>query len=158
MHEVIDYLVKLSDAKIQLLHTLLSLTNEQEMALKDNSIEGLNKVVNEKQDLMKRIDILDKEFLDKYETVKSYSILNEPSEDVLGNQNNGFRGLQEKIKVVLELVDKIRKVDESNMKLAKINMDESKKQLKSVRVGKKAYSSYSKKPMAGASIFMDKKE
>ena len=157
MEEVVNYLIKLSDAKAQLLESLYQLSLLQEKALEDNSIDFLNKAIAEKQNIMKRIDILDKEFLDKYEAVKNRLGITS-LESITGEPAKGFKELQEKVRYILEIVDKIRVVDDSNMKKAKANLDESQRQLKSLRVGKKAYSSYNKKSMEGASIFMDKKE
>ena len=157
MEEIVSYLIKLSDGKFQLLNSMYDITVKQGKALKENNLELLNKAIGEKQDIIERIDILDKEFLEKYELVKKglgvHNIEKFTEEPV-----NGFKTLQSKISNIMDIIDKIRQVDDSNVKQAKINMDESKKQLQNVRVGKKAYSSYNKKPMEGASIFLDKKE
>lgn len=157
MEEVISYLIKLSEAKLHLLNSLFELTLDQEKALKDSDVDKLSKILNEKKDLMKRIDVLDKEFLEKYEIAKKELGL-DTLDGVAQEPVVGFKELQQKIREIMNLVQKIKDIDDLNIKQANANMNESKKQLKTVRVGKKAYSSYSKKPMEGASIFIDKKE
>ena len=157
MEEIVSYLIKLSDGKFQLLNSMYDITLKQGKALKENNVELLNKAIGEKQDIIERIDILDKEFLEKYELVKR-GLGIENIEKLTEEPVIGFKSLQSKIRDIMDMLDKIRQVDDSNVKQAKINMDESKKQLQNVRVGKKAYSSYNKKPMEGASIFLDKKE
>lgn len=157
MEEIVSYLIRLSDGKLQLLNSMYELTLDQEKALKDNNIDMLDKVIVEKQELIRRIDVLDKEFLEKYETVKR-GIGFDKLEEITEEPVIGFKSLQLKIKQILDVLEKIRVVDESNIKRVKLNVEESKKQLKSVRVGKKAYSQYNKKPMEGASIFIDNKK
>ncbi|QUH24908.1 flagellar protein FlgN [Serpentinicella alkaliphila] len=156
MEEIVSYLIKLSDGKFQLLNSMYDITLKQGKALKENNVELLNKAIGEKQDIIERIDILDKEFLEKYELVKrglGIENIEKLTEPVIG-----FKSLQSKIRDIMDMLNKIRQVDDSNVKQAKINMDESKKHLQNVRIGKKAYSSYNRKPMEGASIFLDKKE
>lgn len=157
MEEVVSYLIKLSEAKLQLLDSLFKLSLKQEKALNGNDLDMLNQVLDEKQDVIKRVDILDKEFLDKYNSVKK-ELGVDSFEGITEEPISGFNQLQGKIREILRLVDKIRSIDEINIKQAKTNIEESKRQLKSAKIGKKAYSSYSKKPMEGTSIFIDKKE
>lgn len=157
MEEIVSYLIKLSDGKFQLLNSMYDITLKQGKALKENNVELLNKAIGEKQDIIERIDILDKEFLEKYELVKR-GLGIENIEKLTEEPVIGFKSLQSKIRDIMDMLDKIRQVDDSNVKQAKINMDESKKHLQNVRVGKKAYSLYNRKPMEGASIFLDKKE
>ncbi|MDR5659797.1 flagellar protein FlgN [Serpentinicella sp. ANB-PHB4] len=149
MKEIIDYLMQLSEAKMKLMQGLEQLTKNQEKAIVDRDEEKLTQLISDKQKLMKKVDILDKEFVEKYEQVKTQGIKEEHSE--------AFKALQNRIKEIMDLIEKISTLDKNNIKETKKSLNDSKQQLKSVRSGVKAYKGYSKKAMDGASIFLDKK-
>ncbi len=155
--ELIAYLIKLSDGKLFLIKQLLTLTQQQSEGLESEEVEKLNKVINQKQNIIDRIDVLDKEFVDKYDILKRvFSI--DKLENLQSDDKNSIRLLQDKIKEIENLTEKIQKIDKMNIERLKQNMESVKQQLKKVKYGKRISKGYGNKSIDGISIFVDKRQ
>jgi len=156
---VID-LVHLVKEKKALMSNLLELTITQgKLILEDeDDISRIQVVIDEKQKLMKVIDNIDFEFLDKLDELKR--LLNIKTLDSLKEEPvKGFRELKQEIQDIIKLTEELKQLDEANTQKAKANLDKVKEQLKVINVGKKASNSYStNKYQQGQSILIDKKK
>lgn len=156
--ELIEYLFKLSEGKLFLINQLLTLTQQQSEGLESNETERLNEIIEQKQSIMSRVDILDKEFVDKYDLLKGEFLIDSEG-SVEGQDKDKLRLLQDKIREIQVLTEKIQQIDNINVERLKKNMELVKSELKKVKFGKKISQGYSNnKAIDGVSIFIDKKQ
>lgn len=157
---VVDYLYRVSEGKLQLMKQLLALTEQQSIVLKDitdESLAQLNQVIEKKQGVIVKIDLLDKEFVGKYEDLKEHlgisSFSDMPKEPV-----TGFKALKDKIQEIVEVRNKIEAVDKANTEKAQMHMAAIKQELSTVKIGKQVNKSYGKKYVDNQPILFDKKK
>lgn len=154
--ELVIYLIKLSEGKLFLIQQLLTLTESQSYSLEKEESDKIEKILQQKQDLMNRIDILDEEFVNKYDILRKDSYIdNIDSLHLEGREN--LKLLQNKISQIKNIIEKIQKIDKANMDKLKQNMESVKNKLKKVKYGKKVAKGYGEKKTGGYSIFVDKK-
>lgn len=156
--ELIEYLLKLSEGKLFLINQLLTLTQQQSEGLESEEIDMLNEIIEQKQNIMGRIDVLDKEFVSKYDLLKGEFLINNV-ESMQTDDKNSMRLLQDKIREIQVLTEKIQQIDNANIERLKKNMELVKSELKKVKFGKKITQGYSKNKVTDViSIFVDKKQ
>ncbi len=154
--ELIDYLIKLSDGKLFLIKQILTLTEQQSQNIDSEKAEKLNEIIEQKQGIMTRIDVLDKEFVSKYNILKDDFLL-ESLEGLGTNQKKNMKVLQDKIKEIHLLTEKIKKMDTANVEKLRKNLKSVQEELKKVGTSKKIMQGYSNKSTEGVSIFLDKR-
>lgn len=156
--EIIEYLFKLSEGKLFLMKQLLTLTQQQSEGLESKATDILNQIIEQKQSIMDRIDILDKEFVEKYDLLKSELLIDQIG-SLQHDDRDKMRLLQDKIKEIQSLTEKIQQIDRANVERVKQNINSIKSELKKVKFGKKISQSYgNNKVTDGISIFVDKKQ
>jgi len=156
--ELIEYLLKLSEGKLFLIKQLLTLTQQQSEGLESEESDILNEIIAQKQNIISRIDILDKEFAGKYDLLKGEFLIDDVEAMHVDDKSN-MKLLQDKIKEIQTLTQKMQQIDNANVERLKKNMELVKSELKKVRFGKKISQGYSNnKGTDGISIFIDKKQ
>ncbi len=154
--ELIEYLVKLSEGKLFLINQLLTLTQQQSEGLDSEEVDILNEIIEQKQSIMGRIDVLDKEFIGKYDLLKNEFLISNVG-SMEDDDKNKMRHLQDKISEIQVLTEKIQQIDNSNVERLKKNMELVRNELKKVKFGQKISKGYSNnKSTEGISIFIDK--
>ncbi len=156
-NDLINNLIRLSEGKLFLLKQLLTLSGQQSKNIESGEAEKLDKLIEQKQNIMTGIDVLDKEFVKKYDLLKS-SVVIETLEGLKPNEKDKMKVLQNKIAEIYSLTEKIQKIDIANVEKVKKNLQSVQNELKKVRAGKRAVQGYSKKDTEGVSIFLDKKQ
>lgn len=105
---------------------------------------------------MGRIDVLDKEFIGKYDLLKNEFLISNVG-SMEDDDKNKMRHLQDKISEIQVLTEKIQQIDNSNVERLKKNMELVRNELKKVKFGQKISKGYSNnKSTEGISIFIDK--
>jgi len=156
--ELIEYLFKLSEGKLFLVNQLLTLTKQQSEGLESEETDILNEIIEQKQNIMSRIDVLDKEFVGKYDLLKNEFLIDNVDNMHVDDKNN-MRLLQNKIKEIQILTEKIQQIDNINVERLKRNMELVRSELKKVKFGKKVSKGYSNNKVTDkVSIFIDKKQ
>jgi len=156
--ELIEYLFKLSEGKLFLVNQLLTLTKQQSEGLESEETDILNEIIEQKQNIISRIDVLDKEFVGKYDLLKNEFLIDNVDNMHVDDKNNMIL-LQNKIKEIQILTKKIQQIDNINVERLKRNMELVKSELKKVKFGKKISQGYSNNKVTDkVSIFIDKKQ
>lgn len=155
-NHLIDNLIRLSEGKLFLLKQILTLSRQQNKNIESGEAERLDELIEQKQSIMARIDVLDKEFIKKYDLLKS-SVEIETLEGLKPGEKDRMKVLQDKISEIYSLTENIQKIDTANVEKLKRNLQFVQKGLKKVRAGKKAVQGYSKKDTEAVSIFLDKR-
>lgn len=154
--EIISYLYKVSEAKHKLMKDLMLITKEQSKAIEENDIKAINSTITKKDKIIKNIDKLDKEFVEKYSKLKELLGISDLSE-VESEPIDGFKELKSKIGDIVEDVEEINKLDMENTQKIQNNIKNVKTQLKDTRKGKHVVGNYNKRYKESQSIFIDKK-
>lgn len=154
--DLIDYLIKLSEGKLFLVKQLLTLTEQQSKNINSEKAGKLEEIIEQKQSIMTRIDVLDKEFVEKYDVLKGDFVL-ETLEGLEVNQKNNMKVLQNKITKIHLLTERIQELDLANVEKLKKNLQSVQSELKKVKTSKKVIQGYSNKGTEGISIFVDKR-
>ncbi len=155
--QLINYLLRLSDAKLLLMKDLLETTKKQGQILDLEEAEDLEDLIREKQKLIEKIDVLDKEFVEKYDDLKK-KLGVDKLQDLEGKELSGFQDLKSRIGEIMDVIHEISPLDQNNNEKIKGNILKIKKNLKTIKTGQKALSEYNKPYKENPSIFLDKKK
>lgn len=154
--ELIEYLFKLSEGKLFLINQLWTLTQQQSETIDSGEMDSLNDIIEQKQSIMDRVDVLDKEFAEKYDVIKAEFPINDVGA-LDSESREKMRMLKEKVKEIHNLTEKIQQMDDSNTERFQKNMESIRNELKKVKFGQKISKGYSvNKQNEGFSIFIDK--
>ena len=155
--ELTAYLYRISEAKLKLMVNLMEATQDQQQALEGENLETLNQAIAKKNKIIEKIDVLDKEFAQKYVDLKEALGIEDLSK-VEEEPVEGFKDLKEKIHEIMSQVNKVNQLDKENLEKMKKDMEEVQSKIKNARTGKKAMGSYHSKYQQSESIFIDKKK
>lgn len=155
--EIISYLLRLSDAKFVLMNNLLKITEEQCNVLETEEVEILDQLIQQKQTTIDKIDLLDKEFAEKYGLLKK-ELGVEDLQAIGGETIPGFKELKEKVHKIVDIVEKIRPLDQENTEKIKKNIAKVQNNLKNIKNGKKVVKGYNNQFKEIHSVFIDKKK
>lgn len=137
----INKIIKLSQEKKILLIEILSLTKKQKDLIEEDNIDDLGIVLIDKENLMNKIDLLDKDFLSLYNSIKSDEGI-DSLEKIDIRKFDNLKSLKDIISEINKILDDISSIDRENKKNMKSNIDKVKLNIKQVKKGKKAYKGY----------------
>jgi len=137
----IDKIIKLSQDKKILLTEILKLTNKQKELIEKDNIDDLGIVLIDKEDLMNKIDVLDGEFLSIYNDIKLDENI-ESIDKIDPKKFKNIKSLKDIISEVNIILKDISSIDHENTKNMKLNIDQTKLNIKQVKKAKKAYNGY----------------
>lgn len=154
--ELIEYLFKLSEGKLFLINQLWTLTQQQSETIDSGEMDSLNDIIEQKQNIMDRVDVLDKEFAEKYDVMKAEFPIGDVGA-LDSESREKMRILKEKVREIHNLTEKIQQMDDSNTERFQKNMESIRNELKKVKFGQKVSKGYNvNKQKEGFSIFIDK--
>ncbi|HZX21512.1 MAG TPA: flagellar export chaperone FlgN [Clostridia bacterium] len=156
-NDLIDNLVKLGNGKLFLLRQLLVLAEQQSKNIENEEAEELDKIIKQKQSIITKIDVLDEEFLRKYDLLRN-SVAWETLEGLQPDEKDKIRILQGKIAEIYSLTEKTQKIDAANVDKLKKNLQSVQVEIKKIKKGKKIVQGYSNKNTEGISIFVDERK
>lgn len=139
---LVTHLIDITQAKVRHLEQVLLFTQQQTNALKDGDYEALSSLIDQKQTHIDVIKKLDADF------EKIYSDINEKPLVFLP-------ALQESVSKVQKLVVTIQTIESENNAIAKEAIDETKRKLKNIGMGKKGYNAYRSTIISGGGIRID---
>lgn len=137
----INKIIKLSQEKKILLIEILSLTKKQKDLIEEDNIDDLGIVLIDKENLMNKIDLLDKDFLSLYNSIKSDEGI-DSLEKIDIRKFGNLKSLRDIVGEINKILDDISSIDRENKKNMKLNIDKVKLNIKQVKKGKKAYKGY----------------
>ncbi len=155
--DLIDNLIKLSDGKLFLLKQLSVLTQQQSKNIDSEEAARLNDIIEQKQNIMKQVDVLDKDFLAKYDLLRG-SVMLETLDGLQANEKDKMKILKDKITEIHSITEKIHKLDTANVEKLKKNLKSVQAELEKTRVGKKVLQGYTHQRPETISIFVDEKQ
>lgn len=151
----IDKMIHLSREKEDILGQILELTKEQKIHISNEDMEGINKLIGNKEDLMKKVDLLDLDFLSLYNRIIEEEKISSINDIDLVKYSN-MEDLQDSIRDINILLEKISLLDKENTEIMEKNFNNIKSGLKHVKRVKTAYKGYNYE--VDNSILLDEKK
>ena len=137
---VMENLIDISKKKSDILDEIYLLTAEQSRIIAKEDIEGLNELIDKKQVMIDKAQDLDAKFEKIVDDLKLvYDVERLDEIDICKNE---VEKIQIVIRAIMEKVKLIRKLEMENSTLLREMKDAMEKKITSIKVGKKAVSSY----------------
>lgn len=153
MERLIDILKK----KHVLLRSILSLTKAQYSHINEDSVEKLQKLIDEKQHVIDDINKLDDEFDIYFSRLKTNLKINSLDElNAAGIE--GAKHLKEITAEIINLIMEISEMEKENRQKSKELLDILGEEIKKINQGKKVSATYTSKPINIPAYFIDKKK
>jgi len=153
----IERLIDILKKKHVLLRSILSLTQAQSSQINEDSIEELQKLIDEKQHVIDDINKLDEEFSVYFVRLKTTLKINSLDE-LNAAEVEGTRHLKEITAGIINLITEISEIEKTNDDKSKEVLGKLGGEIKKINQGLKVNSTYSPRPANTASYFIDKKK
>lgn len=151
----ISKLISITKEKDQLLNDMCNITKKQMKAIEKEDMENLNKIMDEKDSLMKKIDKLDLSFITVFSEIKKKHSIENLDELSLKDYPN-LKELKDMVKEVSSTLLTLSLMDDNNTQAMKERLEQAKRDLRKVKEGKKAYKGYNAS-MTGSMLIDEKK-
>lgn len=155
--EYISSLVELLEKKKSHMQCILDLTQKQSAVIDQDSLEELQKLIDEKQIHIDTINKIDEDFEVYFRRLKSTLNIKTLNELELPGVS-GAAALKDETAAIIELIKKISKLEETNSIKAKGLLENLGDEIKKLNQGKKISSAYNPSPLSNPSYFIDKKK
>jgi len=155
MENILKKLIDLTKKKIENLKQLYDLTEKIGVAITSNDLEELKKLLVSKQQIIERINEIDKDFIPLYNAFKKENKIEsifEMEDNVIGDASK-LKGLFIDAKALL---DKIKEKDDSNIKEINKVFEKVSDKLEEISKNKEGYVEYLRY-YTPESYFIDKK-
>lgn len=154
----IERLIEISRKKHSCLQDMVLLTMAQSEAINEDGLEGLQKLIDDKQKKIEDINKIDEDFNVYFTRLKQQFKINSLSELKAPNIK-GVKELQQLIKQIMDLLNEINAIEKQNSDKARKLLDNLGSQIKRINEGKRVSSAYSTDPSSRPpSYFIDKKK
>lgn len=153
--ELIDNLISISKEKKQLLEEIHDFTKKQREGIKKEDMGKLNDILDKKDHIIKKINELDISFLTTFSQIKKEEGI-ENIDQIDVDKYPNLKKLKEIVKEISSSLIAISLLDEENNKNIKAKLEETKKELRRVKDGKKAYKGYNS-TITGSMLIDEKK-
>lgn len=154
--KLIRQLNSISKRKLDLLQEIEACTFKQGECIKSGKLDEVEKIIEEKQKLMNKIDKLDSEFAVYAGELKK--ILNISSFESLPDFNMaGTKELKEVVEKIYAVLGRIKKMDGENTALVKKELSQTGDRITHTNTFKKVSKAYGPSKPVNPSYFFDKK-
>ncbi|MGJ0847476.1 flagellar export chaperone FlgN [Tissierella praeacuta] len=154
-YDNVKKMIDMSLEKKEILVEILRLTKAQGENIENDDMDNLGKLLAEKEKLMEKVDILDKDFLYLYNIIKSEENI-ESLEKINIEKYANIKSLKEIVIEINTILNQISSIDRNNTIKMKSNVDKIKSDLKQVKEAKRAYKGYNYE--AVGSMLIDEKK
>ena len=142
IHELIENLIKLLEEKKIYYSKINSITNSQEIAIKEGNHELLEKLVNDKQEAIDNLNSNDYKFLDNFNEIKNILNVDDISK-VSSEKYPKLKRIKELVIEIKKLGNEIYKTDNMNKLELNKEMEELRGEIEEITSRKKVSSAYS---------------
>ncbi|MGO1368451.1 flagellar protein FlgN [Senegalia sp. (in: firmicutes)] len=149
-------LIELLDDKKILLDDFYKLSIVQKKLIENDDIDKLNRIIKNKEELISKINLLDKDFLEIYNELKEENNIRSLSE--LDIDKIYLARLKEITNRCDSLMQDIKVQDESNNSMMENNFEDVKTKLREIKRGKTTTNKYYNKSQNTDGYFIDSKK
>lgn len=155
--QLLNQMIALSGKKLELLKGLKSLSEQQCKAFQDKDLDGIEMILDQKDEIIGQIQKLDESFLTLSENLKRQLGI-DSLEALSGTDLSGKHELKHLIGEITGVLEAVIGLEQNSYGSASMLKDELGEKIKGVNAGKKITSAYSPKPVSAPSYFFDKKK
>lgn len=156
-NQLINQLNQIVEHKLEFFTEIYSITMEQKKDIEDNDADNIAALVQQKQDIIDRVNKLDEDFLSGYKKLKEELHL-----DSLDFNDTKKYPEMESIKTHIEkimgMAHKIMELENSNREKLNAIFQEVKNELRQINTGKRSLKAYEPQPVYNDGIYIDKKK
>lgn len=156
-NSAITELLGLLDKKRQLFDDIMEITLEQKKDIEENAANKIEKLVGKKQSVIDSIDEIDKSFSEEFNLMKKQLKVN-TLEEVDFTKYPELKNLKLKVEEIMSTAKEIMLIEESNKEKLEAIMNELKKEIKQINIGKKSVKAYENPVINNDGIYIDKKK
>lgn len=156
-NSTITELLDLIDKKRQLFDSIMEITLEQKKDIEENQANNIEELVGKKQSVIDNIDEIDRTFSGLLELLKKQLKVSS-LEDVDFTKYPALKILKLKVEGIMSSAQNIMKIEESNKEKLTSIMNELKKEMKQMSVGRKSIKAYETPVFNNDGIYIDKKK
>lgn len=156
-NDIIGVLLNFIENKRRLFDNIMEITLEQKKDIEENEANNIEELVNRKQSVIDSIDEIDRAFSEKFELLKKH--LNVSAlEEIDFVKYPKLRDLKQKVEEIMSLAREIMQTEEYNRSRLTSRMNDLKKEMNHISVGKKSIKAYETAPAYNDGIYIDKKK
>lgn len=156
-NSLIIELLSLLDKKRKLFDSIMEITMEQKKDLEENDANNIELLVNRKQSVIDDIDKIDSFFSERFGLLKKQLNVNDLEElDVA--EYPVLKDLKLKVAEITALAQKIMAIEQVNKEKLTGKLNDLKKEMKQLSVGKKSIKAYENPIINSDGIYIDKKK
>ncbi|MDO4720809.1 MAG: flagellar protein FlgN [Peptostreptococcaceae bacterium] len=141
IRDLIESLIALNTQKIDLLEEILDHTKQQQVLISSNSLNSLMEIVKRKQEVMDRIDDIDRNFYLSFVQLKECLGV-ESIEEIDPLAHPEILRLKSTVNLVMRSLEAIEELDRRNLKEVQSEIDKVKESMRSVQEQKKISKGY----------------
>lgn len=156
-NSVLTELLRLLDSKKQLYDDIKKITLEQKKDIEENAADKIVRLVEKKQSIIDSIDEIDKSFSKEFNLMKKQLKVN-TLEEVDFTKYPELKILKLKVEEIMSMAQNIMLIEESNKEKLTQIMNEMKKEINHINIGKKSVKAYEKPTINNDGIYIDKKK
>jgi methyl-accepting chemotaxis protein len=155
--EFVDRLIVAAEKKYSLLKGVLFISQAQTRHINEDSIEGLQKLIGEKQSKIDEINKIDEAFDVYFRRLKQMLGVTRLDE-IKASEISGIGKLQDAVGSIMTTINEISEIEKLNNKKAGEVLGSLANKVKLVNQGKQLNNAYMPGPVKAPSYFFDKKK
>lgn len=153
----IDDLNKIIAQKLALFKDIYSITVAQQKDIVENEADNIDALVQQKQQVIDKIDKLDQDFLNGYKKLKEELGI-DSLELIDTDKHPEMKNIKEHIKSIMGMAHKIMELENSNKEKLDSIFQNVKDELRHIKAGKRSVKAYESTPTYNDGVFIDKKK
>lgn len=155
--QLINDLNRIIEKKLELFNKLYDITLEQKKDIENNEADNIEILVQQKQQVIDKIDKLDADFLAGYNKLKEeLQIDNLDFTDTAKYPE--MKNIKAHIEKIMGMAHKIMELENSNRERLESIFQDVKNELRQIKAGKRSLKAYEPTPVYNDGIFIDKKK
>lgn len=157
INDILDYLIRIGEAKAKLMDDILDITQKQSLNIGEEHIDVLSDLIQQKQKCIDKINVLNKEFIEKYDDIKQN--LNVASlAEINSNEYPSVIKLKTTIQSIDKVVQQIQQLEKINNKKMLDALGAVKEQITNIKNSRKVNAVYNQGMPIYGGVFIDKKK
>lgn len=155
--QLINELNEIIGKKLELFNEMYKITVDQQKDIEQNEAGNIEVLVQQKQQIIDKIDKLDESFLAGFNNVKKEFQL-DSVELIDTKKHPEMIVIKNHIKSIMGMAHKIMELENNNSKKLDSIFQSVKEELKQINTGKRSLRAYDQKPTNNDGMFIDKKK
>ena len=155
--QLINELNEIIGKKLELFNEMYKITVDQQKDIEQNEAGNIEVLVQQKQQIIDKIDKLDESFLAGFNNVKKEFQL-DSVELIDTKKHPEMIVIKNHIKSIMGMAHKIMELENNNSKKLDSIFQSVKEELKQINTGKRSLRAYDHKPTNNDGMFIDKKK